>query len=60
MNAIARLLGIKATDEINEIDIKFAAWWSEGRPVLVLLVCLGLAALGVYFYYRYQNEQPLQ
>ncbi|MBK94586.1 MAG: hypothetical protein CMJ79_02585 [Planctomycetaceae bacterium] len=60
MNAIARLLGIKATDEINEIDIKFAAWWSEGRPVLVLLVCLGLAALGVYFYSRYQNEQPLQ
>jgi len=60
MNALARLLGIKSTDEIHEIDIKFAAWWSEGRPVLVVLVCLGLAALGTFFYYRYQNEQPLE
>ena len=60
MNALARLLGIKSTDEIHEIDIKFAAWWSEGRPVLVVLVCLGLAALGVFYYYRYQNEQPLE
>lgn len=60
MNAIARLLGIKSTDEIDHIEMKFAAWWSEGRPVLVLLVCLGLAALGAFFYYRYQNEQPLE
>ena len=60
MNALARLLGIKSTDEIHQIDLKFASWWSEGRPVLVLLVCLGLATLGVYFYYRYQNEQPLE
>ena len=60
MNALARLLGINSTDEIHEIDIKFAAWWSEGRPVLVVLVCLGLAALGAFFYYRYQNEQPLE
>ena len=60
MNAIARLLGIKSTDEVDHIEMKFAAWWSEGRPVLVLLVCLGLAALGAFFYYRYQNEQPLE
>ena len=60
MNALARLLGIKSTDEIHDINLKFAAWWSEGRPVLVLLVCLGLAALGALFYYRFQNEQPLE
>ena len=60
MNALSRLLGIGSTDEIHEIDIKFAAWWSEGRVVLVVLVCLGLAALGAFFYYRYQNEQPLE
>ncbi len=59
MNAIARLLGINASDEIHEIDMKFAAWWSEGRAVLVVLVCLGLAALGTFFYYRMQQEQPL-
>ena len=60
MNALARLLGIKSTDEIHDINLKFAAWWSEGRPVLVFMVCLGLAALGALFYYRFQNEQPLE
>ena len=49
MNALARLLGIKSTDEIHDINLKFAAWWSEGRPVLVFMVCLGLAALGALF-----------
>ena len=37
MNALARLLGIKSTDEIHDINLKFAAWWSEGRPVLVFM-----------------------
>ena len=27
MNAIARLLGIKSTDEVDHIEMKFAAWW---------------------------------
>ncbi|MEC9091373.1 MAG: hypothetical protein VX776_08190, partial [Planctomycetota bacterium] len=60
MKAFARLLGIESTNEIHDIDIKFAAWWSEGRPVLVVLACLGLALLGAFFYYRFQNEQPLE
>ena len=38
MNAIARLLGIKSTDEVDHIEMKFAAWWREVRPVLVLIV----------------------
>ena len=57
MNALARLLGIKSTDEIHDINLKFAAWWSEGRPVFVLLVRLPAArALSLSF----SNEQSLE
>jgi hypothetical protein len=49
------LLGIDDLESIQDWNIRFAASWAEGRPVLVLFLALALGALGVFFYLRYQN-----
>jgi ribosomal protein L19 len=52
---MGRLLGIDDLESIQDWQIRFAASWAEGRPVLVLFLALALGAIGVFFYLRYQN-----
>ncbi|MFT5127486.1 MAG: hypothetical protein ACI8W8_001089 [Rhodothermales bacterium] len=49
------LLGIDDLESIQDWNIRFAASWAEGRPVLVLFLAIIFGALGVFFYLRYQN-----
>lgn len=52
---MGKLLGIEDLESIQDWQIRFAASWAEGRPVLVLFLALALGAIGVFFYLRYQN-----
>ena len=53
MNTIARFLGIQEGDTLHDVSLQFVSFWAEGRPVLVILLCLTLALVGLFFYGRF-------
>jgi hypothetical protein len=53
---LGKLMGVEDLQSINQFDVRFAAPWAQGRPVLVLFIALGLAAIGIIFYFRYQRS----
>ena len=59
MNTISRLLGIDKEDTLHDISLQFVSFWAEGRPVLVILLCILLAAVGWLFYGRFQRDRFL-
>ena len=59
MNAITRFLGIQEGDTLHGVSLQFVSFWAEGRPVLVILVCLVLALVGLFFYGRFQRDRSL-
>ncbi|MDE0817700.1 MAG: hypothetical protein OSA92_08575 [Pirellulaceae bacterium] len=59
MNTIARLLGIEEGDTLHDVSLQFVSFWAEGRPVLVILLCLILAAIGCVFYGRFQQDRAI-
>ena len=59
MNTISRLLGIDKEDTLHDISLQFVSFWAEGRPVLVVLLCILLAAVGWLFYGRFQRDRSL-
>jgi len=52
---LGKLLGIDGLSKVAEFDVQYAAWWAQGRPVLVLFCCLAAAALSGVFYVKYQT-----
>lgn len=59
MNTIARFLGIQEGDTLHDVSLQFVSFWAEGRPVLVILLCLTLALVGLFFYGRFQRDRSL-
>jgi len=59
MNTIARFLGIQEGDTLHDVSLQFVSFWAEGRPVLVILLCLILAAIGCVFYGRFQQDRAI-
>ncbi|MEC7565636.1 MAG: hypothetical protein VX738_08125 [Planctomycetota bacterium] len=59
MNTIARFLGVEEGDTLHDVSLQFVSFWAEGRPVLVILLCLALAAVGCWFYVRFQQDRAL-
>jgi len=55
MNWLGKLIGIEGLDSVVGFDMQYAASWAQGRPVLVLFACLGIAVLSFVFYLRFQG-----
>src|SRR6187200_688575 len=51
---IGNLLRIENVQSIDGWSTSFAAAWAERHPSWVLIGCVGLAALALWFYARYQ------
>lgn len=51
---IGNLLRIENVQSIDDWGTSFAAAWAERHPSWVLIGCVGLAALALWFYARYQ------
>ena len=52
---LGKLLGIEGLSRVAEFDVQYAAWWAQGRPVLVFFCCLAAAAVSAVFYVKYQT-----
>ena len=52
---IGRLLGLEQTQTIQRIEPALAAPWAQSAPAWLLFGCLGVAALAILFYTRYQH-----
>ncbi|HEY1068573.1 MAG TPA: hypothetical protein VGE52_20785, partial [Pirellulales bacterium] len=53
---IGRMFGEENVESIGEISPSLAAPWAQNGPVYVVLGCLGLFALAVIFYLRWQTR----
>jgi len=51
---IGRLLGYDDVSSIESARVSFGSAWAHGQPALLVLGCVGLAALAVWFYLRWQ------
>ena len=51
---IGRLLGHDDVSKIESARVSFGSAWAHTSPALVLFGCLGLTALTVWFYLRWQ------
>ena len=51
---IGRLLGRDDVSKIESARVSFGSAWAHASPALVLFGCLGLAALTLWFYLRWQ------
>lgn len=56
---ISRMVGLDSSATIESVELRFAAPWAEGRPVLVILACIAAIILAVYFYYKLHAEAGL-
>jgi hypothetical protein len=52
---LGRLLGVEDLQEIQGLQMKFAAPWAQSRPALLLFGCVLLVVLAVVFYLRFQS-----
>ena len=43
------MVGLDSSATIESVELRFAAPWAEGRPVLVILACIAAIILAVYF-----------
>lgn len=57
---IGRMLGYDDVSRIDSAHVSFGSAWAHAQPALVVLGCIGLAALSVWFYLRWQarGHQP--
>lgn len=57
---IGRMLGYDNVSSIDSAHVSFGSAWAHAQPALVVLGCVGLAALSVWFYLRWQarGHQP--
>ena len=51
---IGRMLGYDDVSSIDSAHVSFGSAWAHAQPALVVLGCLGLATLSVWFYLRWQ------
>ena len=51
---IGRLLGYDDVSKIDSARVSFGSAWAHASPALVLLGCLCLATVSVWFYLRWQ------
>ena len=57
---IGRMLGYDDVSRIDSAHVSFGSAWAHAQPALVVLGCVGMAALSVWFYLRWQarGHQP--
>ncbi len=57
---IGRMLGYHDVSRIDSAHVSFGSAWAHAQPALVVLGCVGLSALSVWFYLRWQirGHQP--
>ncbi|MFO1044450.1 MAG: hypothetical protein U0941_21975 [Planctomycetaceae bacterium] len=53
---IGRMLGYNDVSRIDSAHVSFGSAWAHAQPVLVVLGCVGLSALSVWFYLRWQSR----
>ena len=56
---ISQMVGLDSSATIESVELRFAAPWAEGRPVLVLLACVAAIVIAVWFYYKLHAEAGL-
>ncbi|HEY4262478.1 MAG TPA: hypothetical protein VGM98_20115 [Schlesneria sp.] len=54
MSTIGRMLGYDNVSRIDSAHVSFGSAWAHAQPALVVFGCIGLAALSVWFYLRWQ------
>ncbi|MDB5346849.1 MAG: hypothetical protein JWP89_5226 [Schlesneria sp.] len=54
MSTIGRMLGYDNVSSIDSAHVSFGSAWAHAQPALVVFGCIGLAALSVWFYLRWQ------
>ncbi len=52
---MGRLLGVEHVRSINSLRVSLAAPWAQDEPAWLLFVCVGLVALAMVFYLRWQS-----
>lgn len=59
-STIGRMLGYDDVSRIDSAHVSFGSAWAHAQPAVVVLGCLGLIALSVWFYLKYQarGHQP--
>lgn len=53
---IGRMLGYDDVSRIDSAHVSFGSAWAHAQPALVVVGCIGLAALSVWFYLRWQTR----
>jgi hypothetical protein len=53
---IGRILGYDDVSSIDSAHISFGSAWAHTSPALIVLGCIGLSALSVWFYLRWQTR----
>ena len=53
---MGRMLGYDDVSKIDSARVSFGSAWAHASPALVLFGCLGLTALSVWFYVRWQSR----
>ena len=51
---IGRMLGYGDVSKIDSARVSFGSAWAHGSPAMVMLGCLALSTLAVWFYLRWQ------
>ena len=51
---IGRMLGYEDVSRIDSAHVSFGSSWAHAQPAIIVLGCLVLIALSVWFYLRYQ------
>lgn len=53
-STIGRMLGYDNVSRIDSAHVSFGSAWAHAQPALIVLGCIALAALSVWFYLRWQ------
>ncbi len=56
MNTLGWLLGLDNLTALDEVHVSFAARWAREGPFWVVLGCVCLLALAIFFYVRFQKR----
>lgn len=59
-STIGRMLGYDNVSSIDSAHVSFGSAWAHAQPALVVLGCIALSALSIWFYLRWQarGHQP--
>lgn len=53
---LGRMLGYDDVSRIDSAHVSFGSAWAHAQPVLVVLGCVALSALSIWFYLRWQSR----